>query len=411
MSLGLIAIRNITRNPMRSSLSSLSVLISTTVIVFAFSMINGMMDEMKNNNRRFLTGSYSIEQEEYHERINQHPLHLRIENYQDIIDSLKANIDIQSYSPRIPYSGAIYKDNINYSIMGYGVNFALEKDFQQLNSLLIAGSTIPQEDSKDIIIGAGLARKTHLHIGDKITLNSITMFRGINYYTFKIVGIAVFPIPGLNNSLVLTPMASTQQFLKMNNSVNQILLQLPENLETLEIQQYIKELSNSQSSVSLNIRLWKEASESYSFILLAQKIYYIIALLLFILGSSVIINTTMMVILERTKELGTLSAIGMTSRQLLFMVYIESFIISLFGAMAGTVLGCAVTYFTGHFGINLSEAMEGVDFDISSIIYPRVSIYSTIFVFFYSLFIASISTSIPALRVLKIKPVDALNSY
>ena len=55
-----------------------------------------------------------------------------------------------------------------------------------------------------------------------------------------------------------------------------------------------------------------------------------------------IVNTLALSIIERTRELGLLRAIGLRRRQLMSMIGVESMVIAVFGALLGVVLGVAL---------------------------------------------------------------------
>jgi putative ABC transport system permease protein len=54
--------------------------------------------------------------------------------------------------------------------------------------------------------------------------------------------------------------------------------------------------------------------------------------------------------------------------------------------------------------------MEGVDFDISTVIYPKLSLKSTVFVFIYSVAVASFTSIFPSRKASRIEPVEALRA-
>jgi putative ABC transport system permease protein len=146
----------------------------------------------------------------------------------------------------------------------------------------------------------------------------------------------------------------------------------------------------------------------YSLLSIAKLIYYVMAGVFFILGSTVIINTTMMVIYERMREIGTLGALGMQGKELTRLFLLEGSFISMAGSTVGTLIGLIIIAVLGKVGLNFTEAMSGVDMEISSILYPQVNWWIALFVWFYAILIATLSTLIPSRRASKIQIVEAL---
>jgi len=141
---------------------------------------------------------------------------------------------------------------------------------------------------------------------------------------------------------------------------------------------------------------------------MANTAYTIMAFIFFLLGSTVIINTTMMVIFERMREIGTLGALGMHGKELVGLFFLEGMFISIIGTFIGVLAGIGFTMILGKTGIDMTEAMQGLDFEISGMVYPKLSMGKTVFVFFYSVIIASLATLIPSRKASKIEPVEAL---
>ncbi len=68
-----------------------------------------------------------------------------------------------------------------------------------------------------------------------------------------------------------------------------------------------------------------------------------IVLMALIVGGIVILNTMIMTIYERTREIGTLRALGWQKRRILGMVVREAVLLSLLSGVVGIVLGMALT--------------------------------------------------------------------
>jgi ABC-type lipoprotein release transport system permease subunit len=95
-----------------------------------------------------------------------------------------------------------------------------------------------------------------------------------------------------------------------------------------------------------------EAMESAS-----AKIFPALLFLLAFLGIS---NTILMSILERTKEIGMMRAMGMTDGQMVLVYMLEAGGIGLIGSLLGIALGCAINYPMVKYGMDFSQMVEAM---------------------------------------------------
>jgi ABC-type antimicrobial peptide transport system permease subunit len=124
-----------------------------------------------------------------------------------------------------------------------------------------------------------------------------------------------------------------------------------------------------------------------------------------------IINTMLMAILERTKELGMLMAIGMNRRRIFGMIMLETVFLTVVGAVAGMFLGWAIAETLGKTGIHFSgwgEGFEAIGF--AARVYPDVTPGFFVFVTIMVITTAVISSIWPARKALKLVPVEALRT-
>ncbi|MDA3811391.1 MAG: ABC transporter permease [Spirochaetaceae bacterium] len=401
-----IALRNISRNKRRSILSGSAIAVAAMSIVALFSLIEGMSADMAFNLKTYYTGEVLIKHADYEKYERYNPMHLTVD-WNSIDITLAKEESVDTYVPRITFPSNLYISGSNFGAIGVGADFAKEADFQDLKGSLKAGR-LPETGQNEMMMGGVLARDLKLKIGDKVTVMSTTAARGTNAITLEIVGLFAFPVGALNSKYFWVPLDRAQYFLRMDDGVQEVLIKLNDGFTSREAAPVIKTAVESQAEIEMDIRPWEELSTTYGMLKMAQMIYNFIAMFFFLLGSTVIINTTMMVIFERMREIGTLGALGMHGKELVRMFFLEGTFISMIGSAVGVAIGVLLTLWLGKVGIDYTDAMSGMDFEMSSIVFPQLSIGKTVFVYFYSVAIASAATFIPSRHAAKIEPVEAL---
>ncbi len=409
MNLGKIAWRNIRRNTRRSILSMSAVAIAAMTFVFMFSLIEGMKQDVAFNLQTFVTGEVRIRHSEFEKYKHLNPLHLGIDEFTELTARLDGMEAVASISPRIKFPTAIYKEGNTFRAQGQGVDFTREAEYQELEHYVVKGR-LPRNGANEVLVASGLAKEMNLDIGDNFTLLTQTRGRGMNAITFEITGLSHYDFEGLNSSFFQAPIDRVQYFLRMDNSVSEVLLKLNEGYSAEEFAAQLDSQLSAWERPQLEARMWKDISQTYSFVMMADAIYFIIALMFFLLGSTVIVNTMMMTIYERRKEIGTISAMGMTGPEVVRLFFLEAFYIAAIGSVVGVLVGIGITYPISIYGLNFGESMQGVDFEMSTLLKPVLNLKSTIFVFIYSTFIASVASFIPSRKSAKIEPVEALRA-
>jgi len=400
------ALRNISRNKRRSILSALAIGVAAMAIVCLFSLLGGMTSDMAFNLKTYYTGEVRIRNAKYEQFERYNPLNLSVD-WNSVNKVLKGIDNVDVYVPRTTFPSSLYIKGSNFGAIGVGADFGLESHFQNLGSALKAGR-LPEQGKNEMMMGAVLARDLKLKIGDKVTVMTTTAARGTNAITLKIVGLFVFPVGALNSKYFWMPLDRAQYFLRMDGSVQEILIKVKKDVNTKKAAALISTAIRNKTGQNFEVRSWEDLSSTYGLMKMAQMIYNFIAMFFFLLGSTVIINTTMMVIFERMREIGTLSAMGMHGNELVRLFFLEGTFISMIGTAIGVAAGIAITLYLSKVGLDFSDAMSGMDFEISGMIYPQLSIAKTIFVYFYSVIIASAATLIPSRKAAKIQPVEAL---
>lgn len=186
---------------------------------------------------------------------------------------------------------------------------------------------------------------------------------------------------------------------------HRIIAKLEDNDLTDEVTPLIKE-----SLPGLEVMNWKEIQMDLAMIAdYMNQIYGIFMVIILAALAFGIVNTMLMAVLERTRELGMLSAIGMNRRRVFMMIMLESVFLSIVGGFAGMAVSAIVIGITNHTGINLVKYSEGLEaFGYSAHLYPTIGADFFIMLTVMIVITGILSAIYPARKALQLNPVEAL---
>lgn len=147
---------------------------------------------------------------------------------------------------------------------------------------------------------------------------------------------------------------------------------------------------------------FKEIREAFFFINLALAGIGLIALFTASLG---IINALVMSIIERTREIGTLKALGADERDIRLLFLVESAVIGLLGAAGGVVFGWIITRVASFVA---KQVMESKGIDPMELF--RLPVWLILTALALGLMVSMVAGLYPAARAARIDPVQALRS-
>jgi ABC-type lipoprotein release transport system permease subunit len=138
---------------------------------------------------------------------------------------------------------------------------------------------------------------------------------------------------------------------------------------------------------------------------------FIMLAIIFLALSFGIVNTMLMAVMERTREIGMLKALGMSSRKIFAMILLESVYLSLTGVVAGMLFSAALIAWFGQHGIDLSSMARGMeDMGFSTVLYPSLGVKYYCMLSLLGFLTGILAAIMPARRAIRLVPVDALRS-
>jgi putative ABC transport system permease protein len=409
VNLAQIALRNIGRNRRRSVLSATATAIATMALVAMMAYINGMRVDMQKNVSDFVTGHVRVRHVDYDKLERLNPLHLRVERPDDLVARIDADPAVAASVERLPLPVAIFQADETVGALALGLDPERERAFMDIGKLLRTGR-LPRQGENEAVLGVELARKLGLGVGDRLTILSSTMRRSSNALTLDVVGLASFPVAAMDNRYLLMPLDRAQALARMDGGVTEVLVKAKEIGQIGALRARVQTVLEEGAWDGQRAKTWTEASFSLALFAVAEGAWLIFGVVFFLLASTVLVNTTMMVVFERTREIGTVGALGMKPGEIVRMFFLEAVYLATLGAVAGVVLGLAIAVPLGLVGLDISSVTQGMSFDVSNVIHPLPRVDSTLLITVYSIAISSLAALLPARRAAKIQPVEALRA-
>jgi putative ABC transport system permease protein len=302
------------------------------------------------------------------------------------------------------YSG---RTQINY--LGAKASVSIQGIDPQIWQEFISGVTLgkgrylTQSDSYSVVVGYNVANS--IFSGLSVNQNII-----INGTIFHVVGI-LSQSGSQDDSEIFMPLTIARQVLGDigGTDFSSILVEVPKTTNTTLINQTITDITNTlmlergilqqqktDFSVSSPLSFQQTISSSLNSLALFLEAIAAISLLVGAIGIS---NTMFTSVLEKTKEIGILKAIGAKNRDILFIFLFKAGMLGLIGGIGGTLIGILFSISIGQLaGVSLGRV------SLTSYINPWLIIGA----FLISMIIGMIAGAIPAYRASRLSPIEAL---
>ncbi|TNE47904.1 MAG: ABC transporter permease [Bacteroidetes bacterium] len=400
----IIAWRNLWRNRSRSLIIATSVALGMWAGTFIMAIYYGM-----GNDRLRI----AIDNEVSHIQVH-HPRFADDQEakYSMSLDSMDALLrqqpDIKAFSLRSVSTGMVATTSGSQGIQVNGVDPAAEQATRGMAGFVTEGDYLDTDKRNRVLVSTKLADKLNLEIGNKIILTLLDTASNITSGAFRICGLYHTSNAPLDELNVFVRKADLDRLIGTAGRIHEaaILLQHDDALEA--VYNWLKE-----KLPGLRIERWQDISPETALVISSMDTYSLIFIIIILLALSFgIINTMLMAVLERTREIGMLMAVGMDRLRVFSMVVWETMMLSIIGAPVGLFAAWATVAWLGKTGIDLGSLMgESLrDFGYAAITYPILPWHNVVQTTILVLITALIAAVFPAVKALRLKPVEAIRT-
>ncbi len=402
-----MAWRNLWRHGKRTWLTVGAMIFSNCLLVFSISLQFGSYEMMIDNSLQAFSGHIQLQHPSY---LEQPKMRYAITDIADRAQRLRDELELTSISARAAGFALASSQDRSYGLQILGVDARHEPLVSTLPGLIRHGRYLEPGAREEIVIGSVLARNLRIDIGDELSFLGSGFDDSFAAGVVTVVGIFESGNADLDRSVAQVNLAYFQDSFAMHGNGHSIVIRAPQIEAVDPLMARLK--TGLQGSEKVVARDWNELQPGLRQAIRADmaSAWFMYAVLIVLVAFSVL-NTQLMSVLERTREFGTMMALGVRPARLARLVMLETGMMTGLGLLLGIGLGALITAYLSVVGFSYPGMAEmALKFNLPERMYPAIS---TLSLGLGPLVVACgslLAALYPALRLKRLLPIEAMRA-
>lgn len=377
-------------------ISILGITIGVMALIIAIALITGFQGDVQD---KILGSTSHIIIRDYSEG--------GLQDYDQLISQVKGVEGVINASPVVLDTVLITGFVKSQGAMLRGVDFEIETESSPwLQDLSMGDLPNPEAKRDGILLGRDLSFTIGATVGDKVTvLTSSSRLSPMGplpkMRQFVVTGIFHTGLYDFDSATALVSLRAAQRAFNLKNSINLIQVRIANIFRAPRTAEQIKEFLPPQAYAIT----WMELNKAlFSALRLEKQLMFLTITLIVFVAALNIIATLILMVMEKTRDIGILKAMGTTSRSIRKIFFFQGAMIGVIGTALGTALGLLWCWLANTFElIKVPQEIYVIAF-----VPFRIKPLDLLMIIGVTLLISFLSTLFPSHRASKVDPVEAL---
>ena len=385
-------------------LSFLGIMVGVATLIIVLAVMNGFRQELLGR----IVGVNG--------HVVVHPVEGNLKNFEPILQRIRLMKGLRQAIPIV--EGQVLASGPKRA-QGAFVRGIRGEDLKGLTLLSqsIQGTLSPLDSPQDAVLGARLARRLGVKLGDRFTLLTP---RGANTpfgvtpraRSYRVDGVFQIGMSEIDSNLIFLPLEEAQSFLNSEGEAHAIEISLDDPQKASEFRKILAKRLG-EGSPPFRIRDWTQIHATLAGALQVERnVMFLILTLIILVAALNVVSSMIMLVKENRGEIAILRAMGATRGAILRIFFITGAAIGVFGTLSGLILGVS---FAGNieairqtlsnlFGVNLFPP----EVYFLSQLPAEINFSEVALVSFIALLLSFLATLYPAFRAASMDVVESL---
>ncbi len=400
-----MAFRNVLRNRRRTLITLAAMTIGLAAVGTIRGVLNGLQQSIVLGSIEGTLGAIQVHRTGYLANVMSTPLSLDFEADEALLTKVRSVKGVKAIAPRIQFAGSLTlsatEGNEAPEALFFGalaVDPVLEPKVCPQRSTFFTDGTVL--DDTHVVLGDALAAAFGAKNGAEAILLAPDRDGSLNGELASVGGAMRAIMPG-EMKIAVVPLSLSQRLLRMEGRVTELAIAIDDVTQAAPIAARLRVVLGPLYEV----HTWDELAPERKTIMGIQNgvsgVVSGVFVMLLLLG---VANTMLMSVLERTREVGTMMAVGLTRGSVLSLFLLEALVLGALGAGGGFILMNLVTFALAAKGIHFTPPNATMAIEVIPFLTPGF----TVVVMFIAMGGAVLFALYPAFRASRLRPVQAL---
>ena len=344
-----LAVRNLRRHLRRTIITVTAIGLGTGLALFSIGLGDGGHQQMIENGVRIGQGHLTVQRDGFLESPSSS---LYLEDPATFLAVIRNSPFVANVFPRIRGEGILATAAGAEGVMFQGIDPSSSGEAAIFRDSLSEGEFLSGYDDARIYLGAKLAERLKLKLGKKVVLTTQDAAGEITSTLLRVQGIFRSGSGSIDGSICIIPIGFLQETLNMGRGVTSIAIYLN---NPFKQENAFEEIGSQLPPGQARLFKWQVLQPDLrDYVVIDDAFGYMIYAVILLIVAIGVLNTVLMSVMERRREIGILTAVGMESGHIMAMILVETVFITLIGIILGLIIGLGVNWYFSTYGLDLS---------------------------------------------------------